>query len=94
MSVGILILHLYLHGSESLKEKRGRLKPLLFRLRREFNISVAEIDALDIWQSAVIACALVSNEAGFTQRALQKVVKWVENNWPDVEVVDEHIEMV
>ncbi|MCH7481016.1 MAG: DUF503 family protein, partial [Chloroflexi bacterium] len=39
MVVGILKLHIHLAGCSSLKEKRGRLKPLLTRLRREFNIS-------------------------------------------------------
>lgn len=94
MTIGLLTLHLYLHGCESLKEKRGRLKPLLFRLRREFNVSVAEVDALDIWQSAVVACVTVSNEAAHNQRSLEKVIAWIENNWPDVEIADDHIEMV
>jgi uncharacterized protein YlxP (DUF503 family) len=44
MSLGLLTIHLHLPGCASLKEKRGRLKPLLTRLHREFNISAAEID--------------------------------------------------
>ena len=39
-----LSLHLHLPGCASLKEKRGRIKPLMARLRREFNLSVAEMD--------------------------------------------------
>jgi uncharacterized protein YlxP (DUF503 family) len=94
MSVGILTLHIHIPGCSSLKEKRRRIKPLLARLHREFNISVAEIDHQDTWQNAVIACALVSNDNGHTQRTLQRVLRWIEQFWPDVEVIDEHLELV
>jgi hypothetical protein len=94
MPIGILTLHLHLPGCSSLKEKRRRLKPLLIRLRREFNISVAEMDCHDIWQDAVVSCALVSNDNGFTQRNLRKVVGWIETYWPDVTVVGERIELL
>jgi uncharacterized protein YlxP (DUF503 family) len=93
VSIGLLTLHLHLPGCASLKEKRSRLKPLLTRLRREFNVSVAEIDQQDIWQNALVACAMVSNENGHTQRALQEVARWVERNWPDVTLMDEKIEI-
>ena len=45
--IGILTLHLQLPGCASLKEKRGRLKPLLARLHRKFNIPAAEMDLRD-----------------------------------------------
>ena len=44
--------------------------------------------------SAVVACALVSNDAAHTQRALQNIVGWLEASWPDVEVVEDQIELV
>jgi len=94
MALGVLTLQIDIPGCRSLKDKRSRLKPLLARLHREFNISVAEIDHHDAWQSAVLACALVSNSSGHAQRSLQQVVKWVENNWPDVTVIDDHIEII
>lgn len=94
MALGVLTLQIDIPGCKSLKDKRSRLKPLLTRLHREFNISVAEIDHHDVWQSAVIACALVSNSSGHTQRALQSVIEWVETYWPDVTVIDDHIEII
>jgi uncharacterized protein YlxP (DUF503 family) len=42
--LAILTIHLHLPGCASLKEKRGRIKPIMTRLRREFNLSVAEMD--------------------------------------------------
>ena len=92
--IGVLTLELQIPGCTSLKEKRSRLKPLLSRLHREFNISVAEVDHQDAWQAAVIACAIVSNDPAHSQRVLQQVVQWLESNWPDVQIVEDRIEIV
>jgi uncharacterized protein len=94
MSLGLLTLHLAVPGCMSLKEKRSRLKPLIFRLHREFNISVAEMDHQDSWQNAVVACAMITSDQAQTHRSLQKVVHWVETHWPDLEVADDQIEMI
>lgn len=94
MPIGILTLHLYIPGCHSLKQKRSRLKPLLARLHREFNISTAEMDRHDSWKEAIIACALVSNNNNHTQRTLQKISKWVEKNWPDVTILGEDLEII
>lgn len=92
--VGILTIHIHIPGCTSLKEKRRRLKPLIARLHREFNISVAEMDLQDRWQEAIIACALVNNDRAQIQRSLQTVSKWVAANWPDGMVVEEKLEMI
>jgi uncharacterized protein YlxP (DUF503 family) len=94
MSVGILILHIRLPGCKSLKEKRSRLKPLLSRLHREFNISVSELTQLDDWDQATIGCALISNENQFAQSSLQNITHWLNRNWPDISLVDDHIEII
>ena len=92
--VAVLKLHLHLAACTSLKEKRGRIKPLIARLHREFNISVAETDLQDRWQEAVISCAMVSTEGAHLQQALQTVGKWVAAHWPDGHVIEERIELV
>ncbi|MBX3046602.1 MAG: DUF503 domain-containing protein [Anaerolineales bacterium] len=94
MKVGVLLLHLRFVGSDSLKAKRSRLLPLLARLRREFNVSAAEVDQHDSWQDAVVACAVVNTQAGGAERALQEIVTWVERHWHDAEVVSDQIELI
>ena len=86
-----LTIHLHLPTCASLKEKRGRIKPLIARLHREFNVSVAEIGLQDKWQEAVIACAMVGTERGYLESALQNVAKWVEGNWTDGDVIEQRI---
>ncbi len=92
--IAILTIHLHLPACTSLKEKRGRIKPLISRLHREFNISVAEIDLQDTWQQVVIGCAMIGNDHAFLESALQGVVKWVERNWPDGDVIEMKVETV
>ena len=92
--VGILTLHLRLPGCASLKEKRGRLKPLLNELHKKFNLSVAEMERQDMWQEAVIACALVSGDGRHIQRSLSTVANWVADNWRDGDVIDDRIEII
>ena len=94
MHVGVLTVHIRLPGSDSLKHKRSRLKPLLARLHKEFNISSAEVDYQDMWGEAVIACTFVSNSNRHTQRYLQKVAHWIETCWLDVDIIDERIEII
>ncbi len=76
--IATLTIHLHLPACSSLKEKRGRIKPLIARLHREFNISVAETDLQDKWQEAVIVCAMVGNDHAHLESALQTVARWVE----------------
>ena len=91
--IGTLTIHLHLPGCASLKEKRGRLKPIIARLHREFNVSVAEMDLQDTWQEAVIVCAMVGNGRSHLESALQNVAKWVEGNWTDGDVIEQRIQV-
>ena len=94
MPIGILTITIQLPGCQSLKEKRSRLKPLIARLHRQFNLSVAEMDAQDRWSEAVLACALVNSDHKLIQRSLQIVPTWIEQHWPDVAVTDDHLELI
>lgn len=93
MVIAACRLRLHLPGCASLKEKRGLLKPLLARLRREFNIAAAEVDLNDVWQSADLALVGVSNDLGAVQSQLEHIVAWIERNRPEVEVVDARFEV-
>ena len=94
MIIGTCTVELYLPGNGSLKGKRRVLKPLLLRLRKEFNLSTAEIAYQDVWQSAQIALVTVSNDAGHVQGVLQRAVHWIEKHRPDLSVVDWYIQVL
>jgi uncharacterized protein YlxP (DUF503 family) len=94
MAIGILTMQIQLPGCKSLKEKRSRLKPLIARLHHEFNVSVAELNRQDIWDEAIVGCAILGNEIKYTQTSLQTIIHWLNRNWPDIIVVDDHIEII
>jgi len=94
MSIGILTLEIQFTGCKSLKEKRSRIKPLLSRLHREFNVSVAELDRMDKWDETIIGCVLISNDHQFSHNALQAIPHWLNKNWPEIMLVDDHIEII
>jgi len=72
-AIGVLTLDIHIEHSHSLKEKRHVIKSLKDRLRERFNVSVAEIDHLDSWQSSVIAAVTVANDRVRAEQVLQAV---------------------
>jgi uncharacterized protein YlxP (DUF503 family) len=92
--LGLLTLHLSIPGCASLKEKRGRLKPLIHRLHREFNVSVAEMERQDKWQETVLACGMVGNDRVHLEQSLQAVRHWVVINWREGDVLDDSLEFM
>jgi len=80
MIVGVMTARMYMQGVTSLKEKRSIVKGLLGRLKSRFNISIAEVDHQDNKTSAVIALAIVSNDATFINRQLDAIIKFMRND--------------
>ena len=72
-SVGVLTLELRLENSFSLKDKRQVVRSLKDRLRRKFNVAVAEIDYQELWQRAALAAVTVSSDRSYAEKLLQLV---------------------
>lgn len=68
-------MEIHVEDSHSLKDKRHVVKGLKDRLRRRFNVSVAEIDGQDTWQRSVLAIVTVSADRVFAEKVLQSVEK-------------------
>jgi uncharacterized protein YlxP (DUF503 family) len=94
MHVGICTIELRLPGNSSLKGKRSVIKSIVTRVGREFNVSIAEVDAQNIWQRAVLGVACVSPSADYAHGQLERVVQWIEINRPDIELLEYEIEML
>lgn len=72
-AVGVLTMELRIEHAHSLKEKRHVVKSLKERLRHRHNISIAEIDYQDVWQSALLAAVTVSSSRGLAGQILEAV---------------------
>lgn len=94
MVIGTCTIELHIPGNGSLKGKRRVIKSIIARVHNEFNVSIAEVDNQDLWQSATLGVACVSNGSNYVHGLLTKVVEWIEHNRPDVEVVDYQIEIL
>jgi uncharacterized protein len=76
----------------SLKQKRHVVKTLTSGLRSKFNVSVAEVDHLDLWQRATIAVSAVAGEGYHLRRVMHEVEKFVDR-WAEVEVIDAQLSL-
>ena len=94
MVVGAARVELHVHGSQSLKEKRGVVRSITQRVRNRFNISVAEVGGQDTWQRAELGVACVSTDQGYAHGQLEAVVRFIERIRPDAPVGGYEIEML
>lgn len=92
MRVGTVKVALRLQRVGSLKEKRAVIQSLIDRVRKNFNVSIAEIDHLDDMSSAALGIALVSNDGRLNDRLLSKLVERISKH-PGITLEDYQIEL-
>ena len=93
MVIGICTVELHIPDSGSLKGKRQVIKSIKDRIRQNYNVSVAEIGGLDLWQKAVLGIACVGNEKRYINGVLDKIVGFLQDNH-FVELLKYHIEFL
>ena len=86
MIVGAALLELHVHGSQSLKAKRGVVRSITGRVRNRFNVSVAEVGGQDTWQRATLGFAVVASEARLAEEVLDAIDRFLWDR-PEIEVV-------
>ena len=91
MIVGLLTLDLHIPESHSLKSKRMVIKSLIDRIKNKFNVSVAEVDANNLWQRSVIGIAYVANETVIINKVYEKIRTLVISTH-SVELIDSNME--
>jgi len=90
----VCTLTLHIPESQSLKAKRRVIKSITARVRNQFNVSIAEVDAHGVWQSAVLGMACVSKDASYAHGLLERVVQTISNSRFDADVADYEIEIL
>ena len=81
MVIAYAVFDLHLPGSRGLKEKRMVLSSLKSRIRREFEVSAAEVDHQDLLQRAALAVAAVGPDQAPLDALMQKVLSFMERNF-------------
>lgn len=82
-----------LYDGHSLKEKRSVIKRLISRIRRDFNVAVAELDYHDLWQRTKLGIVTVSNERIHAEQMIQEVLRVIDS-YPELERTITEIELL
>jgi uncharacterized protein YlxP (DUF503 family) len=93
VTIGILRLELFIHGSNSLKEKRMVLHSLKARLRNNFNVAVTQIDDEDKWQKTTLAVVGVEKNRNNMNSILSKIVNFIEG-LNSVDLINSEMELI
>jgi uncharacterized protein YlxP (DUF503 family) len=93
MVVGVGQILLRIPESRSLKGKRSIMRQIVERVKRQFNISIAEVEAQDNWQFIHLGMCQVGLNADVVNHSLDKVLAFIEK-LALAEVVDVDFELI
>jgi uncharacterized protein YlxP (DUF503 family) len=92
MHVSVCQIELRIPENQSLKGKRQVIKSIIARLQNRYKVSVAEVDNQNLWQLSTLGIACVSNHRKHADETLSNVVKFIVQNYPNVELLSSEIE--
>jgi uncharacterized protein YlxP (DUF503 family) len=94
MNTGVCKIKLHIPGSQSLKDKRRIVKSIISKLRNQYNISIAEVDDQDLWQLTTLGISCVSNNGQHIDETITRIINFIGQNYPELEVVSQEIEII
>ncbi len=91
MHTGSVQVRLLVREARSLKDKRQVVNSIKDRLRNQYNVAVAEVDALEHRQMIVLGFATVAAEAGHVRTTLDAIVRALRGH-PVAEFIDHEMD--
>jgi uncharacterized protein YlxP (DUF503 family) len=94
--IAFLTVELRIEGAHSLKDKRQVVRSMKDKLRQKFNVSVAEIEATDLWQRATIGVVSISDSHDYLESLMSSVERHASKlaNQTGAEVVDSFVDFL
>lgn len=91
-----LTIELRIEAAHSLKDKRQVLRSMKDKLRQKFNVSVAEIDATDLWQRATIGVVSISDSRDYLESLMSSVERYASKlaNQTGAEITDSYVDFL
>lgn len=89
MFIGILGVEFFLHGNESLKDKRRVANSVKQKVRNKFNVSIAEVGSENDMSRLSLALVSVSNDKRHLESRLTKCLSMLEAVCPEEMVYSE-----
>ena len=84
-------MEIKLGQSNSLKDKRRVIKSIKERLKKNFNLALAEVGTMNEWQYAELAMVTVSNDIRHANSVISKAINFVEKD-VRIELLDYELE--
>lgn len=91
--LGILQFSLEIPYAETLKDKRNVVKALKDRLRRSFNVSLAEIEDLDECTVATLGAVVAGSEPAHVNSTMDHLLNEL-REWRDGTLLDHQLEII
>lgn len=79
MIIAALSLTLFIPEVASLKGKRKVIMSLKDRIKSRFNVSIAEVGALDMWQRTLLGVVAVANDERMLNSKMDKLLNYIES---------------
>jgi uncharacterized protein YlxP (DUF503 family) len=78
MIVGAAIVEIRIHGSQSLKHKRGVVRSIAQRVSNRYNLSIAEVGGQSTWQRAEIGICGAGSDRQRVRSQIESAVAFIE----------------
>ena len=82
-----------MENSHSLKDKRQVVKGLKDRLRRSFNVSISEIDDLDVCTTATLGAVVAGSDTAHLNSGMDHLLNDLKD-WRDGTLADHQLEII
>lgn len=79
MIVGVCRITLQLEDCHSDKDKRSVLRRIKDRVHQKWNCAIAEVGDGDSWDTAQLGFVVLSNQRGYTQSQVQKILQFIDD---------------
>ncbi|MCU0863323.1 MAG: DUF503 domain-containing protein [Planctomycetes bacterium] len=93
LHIGVLQFTLEIPYAETLKDKRNVIKSLKDRLRRSFNVSIAEIEDLDSCTIATLGAVVAGSEIAHLNSTMDHLLNELQD-WRDGTLADHQLEII
>lgn len=91
--LGVLQFSLEIPYAETLKDKRNVVKSLKDRLRRSFNVSIAEIEDLELITIATLGAVVAGSDQAHLNSQMDHLLNEL-HEWRDGTLVDHQLEII
>ena len=93
MVIGVLTLELFFPYAHSLKDKRRILHGFKDRVRRRYNVALAEVDYQDKWQRALLGIVSINSQQAIVEAVIGHVLTDA-RNLQEAEVAGQELRFV